>query len=919
MGIHQEVKQELGKLTKDEQVINLALAALEGEDAVERALAGENVEIPDKTADNGEQVPPVYLQDITVSGFRGIGPKATLEIPPGPGLTVVVGRNGSGKSSFAEGLEVLLTGESYRWKGKTAVWKKGWRNLHQGDNPKISARFQVEGKNRATVVERSWSSPKLETGRSSAQHPGEAVSDLDGIGWKEPLDLYRPILSYKELGIIENNPSSLHDALSKVLGIGVIAQAMKTLAKTRLAREKQTKEVDKELRDNILPRFEQLEDPRAIGVAEALKTITDTRLTRKKLAKEVAEELIPASPTRLASIADIRYEPAKEVDEALDAAPIIAEDLVEQPFSVSDDSVDKADFAKAQEVYSEADKSELESLLLSQRRTLDSGKQRVVRIGDEIQRDYFWFEQLVEWILDSVQSESTTLYQDLQTLINIKIPDQEEVFEIAEELNKAYTEWSILPGTEAENAEHLIKILNLALEHYYTHENKPCPVCGVGILDSSWRTNVEEQIERLRESSRNYRKAKNNLASAMEEAKSLVEPPQWPDETIIAIDSLVSIWEQWSSLPDNKGDIPEHLLSVYPLIKDEADNISRQARNMYSEREEQWSSALSELLPWISKARKAMHGRTEISDIKEAEKNLKTVNENIRNTRWSPIEKQALEIWKNLRLESNVDLRSVQLTGGRLNRSVALGVEVDNIKTEALSVVSQGEINSMALSIFFPRVMLPASPFRFLVIDDPIQSMDPARVDGLARVFAKVAKSRQLIVFTHDNRLPESLRHLDIEHLCLEVRRSVKSKITVSEKRDPVIQYFYEARAILKDDDIQEDIARRVIPGFCRSGLEAACTEVIWRRWLGKGKKHQTIERKLFEAKKLSQKASLALFDDASKGGKVFSRISTKWEKRFAIAFQDTNKGTHSKYAGDLANLINDCQSLAERLRRYDT
>lgn len=912
MGLYQEVEQELVELDADGHIINLVLAALEGKEDVERVLKGEVVDAPDTAMGNGEQVPPVYLQDITVSGFRGIGPEAKLEIPPGPGLTVVVGRNGSGKSSFAEGLEVLLTGESYRWKDKTVVWKKGWRNLHQDKNPKISARFQVEGKNRATIVERSWSSPKLEAGKSSAQHPGEAVSNLDGIGWKEPLDLYRPILSYKELGIIENSPSSLYDTLSKVLGIGVIAQAMKTLANTRLAREGLVKEVDEELRDNIIPRFEQLEDPRTVRVVEILKDITDDRLTRKKLVKEVDEE-------RAFSIADraqrVVHMPAMEVDEGpASASPayFIDETPEEPAQEVDEDLVMKADLTvREQEVYSEAKEKQIKINLRRQRRIVDSRKQRLVRI------DTFWLEQLEEWILDS-QSEATTPYQDLQILMNIKVPNQEQVIEIAEGLNKAYTEWSRLSGTEAENAEHLVKILNLALEHYDTHENKPCPVCGVGILDSSWRNDVKEQIERLKESSQNYRDAKNNLASAIKEARSLVEPPQWPDTTIIDIDSLVSIWEQWSLLPDNKSDISEHLVSLYSSVKEEADNISEQAGKMYSEQAKQWSSALSELLPWISKARKAMHGSTEIVDIKQAEKNLKQVNEKIRDTRWSPIEEQALDIWKKLRLESNVDLRSVQLTGGRLNRSVALGVEVDNIKTDALSVVSQGEINSMALSIFFPRVMLPASPFRFLVIDDPIQSMDPARVDGLVRVFAKVAESRQLIVFTHDNRLPESLRHLDIKHHCLEVRRSVKSKVTIVEKRDPVIQYFFEARSILKDDGIQEDIARRVIPGFCRSGLEAACVEAVWRRWLGRGKKHQVIEQKLFEAKKLSQKASLALFDDVNKGGKVFGKISGKWEKRFAEAFKYTNKGTHNSYSGDLSNLINDCHSLAERLRRYD-
>src|SRR5262245_3364278 len=85
-------------------------AALHGPEALDRA-------IEDTSRDGSSPVvrqtpvPPrsVHVAGITVEGFRGIGQKRTLEITPGPGLTLVVGRNGSGKSSFAEALELLLT------------------------------------------------------------------------------------------------------------------------------------------------------------------------------------------------------------------------------------------------------------------------------------------------------------------------------------------------------------------------------------------------------------------------------------------------------------------------------------------------------------------------------------------------------------------------------------------------------------------------------------------------------------------------------------------------------------------------------------------------------------------------------------------------------------------------------------------
>ena len=86
-----------------------------------------------------------YLQSITVSGFRGVGPEVRVPLPPGLGLVVIAGRNGSGKSTIAEALEMALTGESYRWKNKTAVWTENWRNLHDSASTAIRVEIAEEG------------------------------------------------------------------------------------------------------------------------------------------------------------------------------------------------------------------------------------------------------------------------------------------------------------------------------------------------------------------------------------------------------------------------------------------------------------------------------------------------------------------------------------------------------------------------------------------------------------------------------------------------------------------------------------------------------------------------------------------------------------------------------------------------------
>jgi hypothetical protein len=128
------------------EAASLLLAAFESETALHAQLSGDSALTPEHRLERPAAEPAgAYLRSISVCGFRGVGPPSTLELEPGPVLTLVVGGNGSGKSSFADGLEVLLTGALGRWQELSAVWQEAWRNLHAPDPVRITAELVIKG------------------------------------------------------------------------------------------------------------------------------------------------------------------------------------------------------------------------------------------------------------------------------------------------------------------------------------------------------------------------------------------------------------------------------------------------------------------------------------------------------------------------------------------------------------------------------------------------------------------------------------------------------------------------------------------------------------------------------------------------------------------------------------------------------
>ena len=66
----------------------------------------------------------------------------------------------------------------------------------------------------------------------------------------------------------------------------------------------------------------------------------------------------------------------------------------------------------------------------------------------------------------------------------------------------------------------------------------------------------------------------------------------------------------------------------------------------------------------------------------------------------------------------------------------------------------------------------------------------------------------------------------------------------------------------------------KVIPGLCREAIESACYEIIRARRLSRGDSHVSVEDAITEPTTLVSRLALAIFDDAGRGGEVYTWLN---------------------------------------------
>jgi ABC-type hemin transport system ATPase subunit len=787
-----------------EDVKLLILSALESDEMFADVVRGDADPIvrPDRIA-QAPTIEPVgaFLRCIEVSGFRGVGPTVRVPLHPGPGLVVIAGRNGSGKSTIAEALEIALTGDSYRWLNRTAVWSDSWRNLHGDTAAAIRVEIAEEGSG-LTTIGLDWAAgADLQDVKSWVQRTGQKREPgFESLGWAEPIEMFRPLLSYDELGgVLDGKPSELYDKLFVLLGLERITDARNRLngeLSQLSAPLKAARSMTAELKVVLLGS----KDPRA--------TVARTLITKRTPDVPLVQALVTGS-------------------HATESGPVTA----------------------------------------------------------------------------------------LRSLATIAAPEVGRAQEVAAQLRDAIGTMAAHAGATADVAARHATLLTEALALHDEHGEQPCPVCGVGQLDDSWAERSRVFLDAERSELDELRAARAALVHARQAARDLIQNvdvlPAADEPELTTLAAAAQARVAWLAAPDDDLGLADHLTAALPALADGYRAVREQAHQVLAEREDLWGPLALKLGDWVTQQQAAVANGPKVAEVTLALNWLKQNAAELRNQRLAPLAERARHIWATLRQESNVGLGAIRLEGEATRRHVQLDAYIDGVKAGAFGVMSQGELHALALALFLPRATAPESPFRFVVLDDPIQAMDPSKVEGFVTVMQELAEDRQVIVLSHDDRLPAAIRRTAAQAQIFEITRGSGSVLTVTDAKFPSMRYLDDAYAFSMDAEVPSDAKNRVVPGLCRLALETAAYEVFTARAYSAGVERIGIEDQWAAAPKLKQRLALALHLDREAPITAWLQGSS----RRSDAMRICNQGVHTGVNGNPVDDVRAVRTAVKDLR----
>jgi DNA repair exonuclease SbcCD ATPase subunit len=648
----------------------------------------------------------VRLKEITISGFRGFKDQQTLNLSNN--LILIRGANGSGKSSLVEAIEWLFFDEISRKKKslcKSEYSGEFLRNLHCDENQETFVELLSEIGGREVRLRKKFLSPE----KKEYYINGSLVNDLSSLGTSFA-DVYKPILSQIEVKhYVETDPKDRWEETNKILGLGVLSEFRSALQELQNSKKIEDEyDSSQKIYYGIEKDLEEL--PELENLVDAMKKRPFSAKTFKHQLIEIINKtyfLGARSTNRLSKTLEQEFKKLAQKSENFE---LITQLMVPENSLISCPSKLTEEIQKLFSLIREFKPFKAELY-----RFLETGKDLIK-------------ETTCPFCMEK------TLTSEKIKQIDARIKENKEAGTLLSDIKTKLAETTKLVGdfTSRISFSANLSIISKVRERIEKNTDYLNEIKKIDL--------IKEQMISLNKEIAEF---ETDIEASLALANRLSEGRIELDEKRVSLEILAM--EKAADMNEKSlKNLRDDLQSLVSSLLSKAPSLSAQEKTDMSK---------------VIVFRKIIDHLDDINYVGIYENNLKTISGLVKE-----IEKFEKSKSKKLLTDLNYKIRDFYArlnpnektqfseltpTSGKSRRMQIKAISYGK-HMNPVSCFSESHMNCLCLSVYFSQRVLNNPYWDFVILDDPVQSMDEDHGKNLIRILGEVRTSKQVIVMSHN-------------------------------------------------------------------------------------------------------------------------------------------------------------------------
>lgn len=652
------------------------------------------------------------LKEITICGFRGFNKKQTICLDNN--VVLIYGLNGSGKSSLVEALEWLFWGDISRRERsscKSEYMTNYLRNIHyeSKENPFVEVIVILQGQEIKIKKEL--------IGVTGFKYyiNDEEVENLSSLNISLE-KIAKPILSQGEIKkFVDTEPKDRWEEISKILGIEIFGKFREELMRlnNKLENDPNYQRAKRE-RDSVLlpikpylPKFSTIVEKESFHYKEAIS------LLLSEISKIVSVKLSDIEKAKV---------------------------ILNQKQNEILRKVKKPKGLEFLDIHSPFEEAELTKIIELCHKT----KTHIEKLK-EVDKNYLRFLELGLTLLQPPKCpfcKEDTLTEEKRKLIQNEVEENREILKYLEEFDKnvislrSKKDIILKVNSFIKNKSNIFKAIDdLKKEEIYELELQQ----------------LNKVIEKYPEIQALRDQALSEIDGILHILSNALSKREVYDENLLN--------EKISILDKGLKDLSTMILEVIELVKKVKDSLVSKARALSPQEKEKYQllNNLLNLIKNIRYLKVAVSYKTKIDLINDTIARLEQFE---KRKAGELLEELSIDIqyyYNKLNPEEPIQFKRIAPTSG-IRRQAKLEAEAFGKEINPVTCFSEAHMNSLGLSLYFPQRVDYNPEWEFVMLDDPVQSMDDDHTNQLIDILKEKSETKQIIILTHSSKFREDIK-----------------------------------------------------------------------------------------------------------------------------------------------------------------